>query len=66
MAIIPPLPLALPTPSDEAVWHAVSENEWQMARRADTSDRSIDLWTLSKAVCKQTDRRVSLEDMTAR
>jgi hypothetical protein len=50
MTIIPPLPCPIPSPSDESVWHAVTEAEWQLARSMDASDKTVDLWTLSKSV----------------
>ena len=48
-AILPPMSCSMPAPSDESVWHAVSEIEWKIAQRAQPTPEA-DLWTIAKSV----------------
>lgn len=48
-AILPPLPCSMPAPSDESVWHSVSEVEWKIASRTQ-SPPETDLWTIAQSV----------------
>lgn len=50
VTILPPMPCSMPTPSDESVWHAVSEPEWRFALQINPPTLNVDLWTVATAV----------------
>lgn len=40
----------MPPPSDESLWHAVSESEWRFALQLNPSSHDSDLWTVASSV----------------
>jgi hypothetical protein len=50
VTILPPMPCSMPPPSDESVWHALSEPEWRFALQLSPVHQDVDLWTVASAM----------------
>jgi hypothetical protein len=48
MTVLPPMSVPIACPSDESVWHSLSDHEWRTVKRAQTG--SLDLWTLATTI----------------